>query len=105
MSENQQAVEGQVEGQSVTDEMRQLAKDLVAEVERKVKGSGATAEAQASYIVTNRLRERGLPPWAIDLLMELVMELIKKFMESRKGDPADGVPPVVETQGDVYDAM
>ena len=71
------------EAQSVTDEMRKLAQDFVKEVEQKVQGCGPVAEGQAKYIVENRLRERGLPPWAIDLMREIVAELIKKFMDGR----------------------
>lgn len=83
---------------ALTAEHRATAETVVGNVMERVKGSDEVAKSQAAYIVAQRLVSQAqLPPWVIELLKEFVLELIQKWLDSRK--PAPDVPPVVRSGG------
>lgn len=91
---------------TVTAEHRSTAETVVANVMERVKGSDEVAKSQAAYIVAQRLVSQAqLPAWVIEMLKEFVLELIQKWLDSRKAEPKSrkpepDVPPAVKSGAD-----
>lgn len=72
------------------DRSRRLGYQLARRTFGQVKGSDKAACNTAEYILTNRIKSRGLPPWVVDMLIQWALELLRKWMEDRgKQTPGD----------------
>lgn len=79
----------------MAEEIKAASADQLKMVDRiclrvltQVEGCDAAARSQASYIATHKIKSMaGIPPWLVDMLIQLALELIKKWMDEREKAP------------------